>query len=128
MQLLSVHPVLGCKSVSESLRFYARIGFQIMFVDDEATPRYAAVRRDNVVLHLQWADADQWREDMDRPAIRFTVADVDQLHAEFLAAIGNEKMSEGPWSKPASTPWGTREFHVRDPGGNSLQFYDSTEN
>lgn len=29
----------------------------------------------------------------------------------------------GPYARPASTPWGTREFHLRDPGGNVLQFY-----
>ena len=27
------------------------------------------------------------------------------------------------WAAPGDTPWGTREFHLRDPGGNSLQFY-----
>jgi uncharacterized glyoxalase superfamily protein PhnB len=26
-------------------------------------------------------------------------------------------------ARPRDTPWGTREFHLRDPDGNGLQFY-----
>lgn len=123
MQLLSVHPVLACHDVAESAAFYARLGFRLYFVDDTASPKYAAVHRDGVALHLQWAGLDQWREGLDRPAIRFTVANVEALHAEFLDALGADLMSEGPWAKPSITPWGTIEFHLRDPGGNSLQFF-----
>ena len=32
-------------------------------------------------------------------------------------------MRGSPWALPGDTPWGTREFHVRDPGGNGLHFY-----
>jgi len=123
--LLATHPVLMAKDVSESVEFYRTLGFSLAFQDRPAEPRYAAVVRDGIELHIQWADATQWRYPTDRPAYRFLVADVDALYREFLASGSvNEATSQGsPWSSPAGTPWGTREFHLRDPGQNSLQFY-----
>lgn len=120
-----VHPVLMARDVATSARFFATLGFDAVFQDDAANPQYAAVRRDGVELHLQWADPGQWAHAGDRPAYRFHVRDVDALYAEFRAAgVGGEPASGGgPWSAPAETPWETREFHVRDPGGNVLQFY-----
>jgi hypothetical protein len=110
--------------VAASLRFYHLLGFETAFLDDPDAPRYAAIRRGSVELHLQWADPSQWSHSGDRPAYRFLVAAVDSLYSEFLAAGGlGPEASGGPWAVPANTPWATREFHVRDPGGNVLQFY-----
>lgn len=119
----AVHPVLMAREVTQSLDFYKRLGFAVAFQDDPATPRYAAVRRGPVELHLQWADAGQWAHDGDRPAYRFPTNDVDSLYAEFAAAGAIPARGEGPYAAPADTPWSTRELHLRDPGGNVLQFY-----
>lgn len=122
--ILAVHPVLMARDVFASIGFYTRIGFNLVFRDDPTSPRYAAVRRGQVELHLQWADAGQWSHPGDRPAYRFLSPDVDSLHAEFLTAAGLAlDNADSPWAVPADTPWGTREFHARDPGGNVLQFY-----
>lgn len=122
--ITAVHPVLMARDVDDSIGFYARLGFIPAFRDDPAAPRYAVIRKGDVELHLQWADPSQWAHAGDRPACRFLVSDIDMLHAEFLApgALMSAN-NEGPWAVPADTPWGTREFHVRDPGGNVLQFY-----
>ena len=120
-RILAIHPVLACRDVAESMRFYASLGFVRVFQDDPQAPRYAALRRDGVELHLQWSDPGQWVEGLDRPACRFLVDDVDALHAQFARVIGTDMGGDSPWRLPADTPWGTREFHVRDPGGNSLQ-------
>ncbi len=126
----SVHPVLMARDVATAVRFYAALGFDAVFQDDPADPTYAAVRRDGVELHLQWADPGQWAYPVDRPAYRFHVRDVDVLYAEFRGAAGavagvgaGPASARSPWAAPAETPWGTREFHVRDPAGNVLQFY-----
>jgi len=104
--------------VTVSIRFYERLGFVRAFSDSAENPRYAAVRRDGVELHLQWHDARELAHTGDRPSYRFVVADVDGLYREFRDAGVLENI------KPVSeTPWGTREFHVRDPDGNGLQFY-----
>ena len=125
VSIRAIHPVLAARDVATSIRFYRLLGFALSFQDDGEAPRYAALHRDGTELHLQWADSGQWIEGLDRPACRFLVDDVDALHAQFIAAGAiNARSSEGsPWASPADTPWGTREFHLRDPGGNSLQFY-----
>ncbi len=123
--LRAVHPVLPARDVDESVRFFQKLGFSLSFLDSEDRPRYAALGRDGVEVHLQWADESQWAYPTDRPAFRFVTSDVDALFHEFLHAgvIGEDQQDQSPWAAPANTPWGTREFHVRDPAGSSLQFY-----
>lgn len=123
--ITAIHPVLAARDVAASVRFYRLLGFELSFQDDATESKYAAVCRDGVELHLQWADPGQWVEGLDRPACRFLVDDVDALHAAFVAAGAIDALSSdaSPWAAPADTPWGTREFHLRDPGRNSLQFY-----
>lgn len=62
--------------------------------------------------------------------IRILVSDVDGLFAELLqrGGISSTASAGSPWAAPADTPWGTREFHLRDPGENGLQFYSPLEN
>src|SRR6476661_2850095 len=121
----AVHPVLMSGDVAASVEFYRGLGFALLFLDVPEAPRYAGVARDSVELHIQWAGAEQWAYPTDRPAYRFVVSDVDAIYKEFVERGNvNPKASESsPWSAPANTPWGTREFHLRDPGQNSLQFY-----
>ena len=123
--LQGVHPVLASNDVSASVQFYGRLGFVLLSQDNPTEPKYAVVQRDGVELHIQWAGLDQWAHPIDRPAYRFTVSDVDAIYGEFVGTgvIGAETGQGSPWAAPADTPWGTREFHLRDPGQNSLQFY-----
>lgn len=121
--ITAVHPVLMARDVIESSAFYTLLGFAEVFRDALAAPRYAVVRRGPVELHLQWADPGQWAHAGDRPAYRFLTPAVDALHAEALEAGVLSRQTGGPYAAPKDTPWGTREFHVRDPGANVLQFY-----
>ena len=124
-RLEAVHPVLMSRDVRASLRFYERLGFSLTFQDRPVDPRYACIARDGVELHLQWQDETQWAYPIDRPTYRFLVQDVDALYAELRSAgaLAERVPSGSPWLTPGDTPWGTREFHVRDPDGNGLQFY-----
>ncbi len=125
VRIEAVHPVLMSRNVAVSVRFYAQLGFHVTFQDDPVQPRYAAVKRDDVELHLQWHDAHQWAHPVDRSTYRFVVSDVDACYAELAStpALDEVLRSDSPWRCPGDTPWGTREFHVRDPDGNGLQFY-----
>ena len=118
-EVVAVHPVLMARDVAASLEFFARLGFAAVFRDDPAAPWYAVIRRGPVQLHLQWADDGQWAHPGDRPAYRFPAPDLSALHAEFVAAGAYPPDARGPWD----SSWGTRELHLRDPGGNVLQFY-----
>jgi hypothetical protein len=59
--------------------------------------------RDNVEIHFQWHDAQEWDYPNDRPSYRFVVQDVEELHREF-AGSGVSDMTP-----VSSTPWGTVE-------------------
>jgi catechol 2,3-dioxygenase-like lactoylglutathione lyase family enzyme len=124
-RLKEVHPVLTSSDVPASIAFYVRLGFNQTFVDDPSAPRYAAVRRDDVELHLQWHDHSGSSLQQDHPVYRFLVSDVDILHVEFLrnGALEAAPQPSTPWARPGDTPWGTREFHLQDPDRNGLQFY-----
>ncbi len=121
----AVHPVLMARDVAASVAFFARLGFRLVFADSPASPRYAVVARDGCELHLQWQDASHWKAGLDRPNTRFLVDDVDRYFEELRAAgvTPDRSTPSSPWASPGDTPWGTREFHVRDPAGNGLQFY-----
>lgn len=124
-RIIAVVPVLMSRDVGAALLFYRKLGFDVEFQDAPAQPRYAGIVRDGVALHLQWQDAAHWANALDRPMYRFPVADLDALHAEFLAAGALPTQNPSPYAAPADTPWGTREFHFYDPDGNALQFVDA---
>jgi catechol 2,3-dioxygenase-like lactoylglutathione lyase family enzyme len=123
--LQALHPVLASNDMAASIAFYGRLGFTLRFKDNPDDPKYAGVQRDGIEFHIQWAAADQWAPGIDRPTYRIRVSDVDALYDAFMRSGALDARSNlgSPWAKPADTPWRTREFHLRDPGHNGLQFY-----
>ena len=123
--LEGIHPVLASNDMAASVSFYQALGFTLVFQDAPDATRYAVVSREGFALHIQWADAGQWAYPVDRQACRFLVNDVDAIYREFSEKnrINAETGQGSPWAAPADTTWGTREFHLRDPGQNILQFY-----
>jgi catechol 2,3-dioxygenase-like lactoylglutathione lyase family enzyme len=111
--------------VERSLQFFARLGFRERFRDRPVEPRYASTCRDDVQIHLQWNEPQPNHPAADRPVYRFLVPDLDALYAELgdRGSLPPAQQAASPWAAPANTPWGTREFHLRDPDGNGLQFY-----
>jgi len=115
--LRGVQPVLMVRDVTASIRFFASLGFEVLFKDSPTDPKYAGIARDGVALHLQWHDASEWNYPTDRPTYRFLVDDVHRLSDEFRAVPNLHR------TEVRDTEWGTREFHVRDLDQNGLQFY-----
>jgi uncharacterized glyoxalase superfamily protein PhnB len=116
----AIHPVLGARDVTVAVKWYVeRLGFICTF-DDGGTPiRYAGVARDAVELHLQWQDERYFpAPGEDAPAYRFRVDDPDGLYAEC-----NGERGLTATAPLRDTPWGTREFGVRDIDGHGLHFY-----
>lgn len=118
-RLDAVHPVLMVRNVTASIHFFQLLGFELAFRDSPIDPKYAGVRRDSVELHLQWHDAVDFSSG-DRPTYRFVVREVDKLAEEFSA-----RHADLDRTPVRDTPWGTREFHLRDPDRNGLQFHRS---
>jgi len=118
-QFRQVIPVLPVREVNDAIRYYnEKLGFCLRFQDDPQNPKYAGVERDGVLLHLQWHDPVDFRENVDAVMLRFHLADVDALFAEYR--------DKELFHKPAAlrdTPWGTREFAFYDTNGNGLTFF-----
>jgi catechol 2,3-dioxygenase-like lactoylglutathione lyase family enzyme len=115
-----VNPVLAVRNVDAANRFYTeKLGFRVSFQDSATDPKYAGVRRDTVVLHLQWHEESDFNNDgSDPPILRFIVDDPDALFKEYEA-----RNALGPKSQVKDTPWGTREFGFYEPDGTGLIFY-----
>ena len=117
----SVQPVLMSRDVGRSIQFYAKLGFALLGQDNDADPRYARLGRDNIEIHIQQHDPVEWTHPSDRPSYRFLVDDIDSMYTDLSSAGGLADATA-----ILDTAWGTREFHVRDPDLNVLQFYRST--
>jgi uncharacterized glyoxalase superfamily protein PhnB len=119
-ELKDVIPILDVRDVEAALRFYVeQLAFQVDFRYEEDPNNYAGVRRGGVYLHMQWQHEDSFRDGTaGRLRVRIVVDDPDALFAEYRA-----KGVLGESAKLRDTPWGTREFGLRDPDGNGLTFY-----
>jgi predicted enzyme related to lactoylglutathione lyase len=110
----TVIPQLRMTDATRSVPFYQQLGFAIdwehRFAD--GMPLFVQISRAGQQLFLSEHAGDC------EPggAVYFRVADVDALHAAFVAA-------GAPVSRaPADMPWGGREMMVVDPDHNRLRF------
>lgn len=115
--ITSAIPVIA---VSDSMRaedYYCRVlGFEKMsaYPADASVPdpRYLALARDGVWIHLQ-----SYKPDRAGHTDAFLwVTDVDAFHDEAAARGAKIQLA------PTDQTWGTRETGIRDPDGNVLIF------
>ena len=113
-QFVSVHPIIGTRDIERAIDFYTnKLGFAVAFRDGATPTNYAGLRRDGVVVHMQF----QYEHEMATIRLRFLVKDPDALRAEFRER-GVEIQNE-----IKNTAWGTREFALYDLDRNALTFY-----
>lgn len=110
----TVIPQLRMTDATRSVPFYQRLGFAIdwehRFAD--GMPLFVQISRQGQQLFLSEHAGDC------EPggAVYFRVADVDAVHAAFVAAGAPVLRA------PADMPWGGREMMVVDPDHNRLRF------
>jgi uncharacterized glyoxalase superfamily protein PhnB len=115
--ITSAIPVIAVSDSARAESYYCGVlGFQKMSAyppnATQPDPRYIAIVRDGVWLHLQsykperagMTDAFLW------------VSDVDRLYDEVSARGALVQLP------PTEQTWGTRETGIRDPDGNVLVF------
>jgi hypothetical protein len=94
--------------------YIQKLGFTLAFGDNADPLNYVGVRRDAVVLHIQF----QFEHEMGAIRLRFLVEDPD--------ALFNEYRQRGVECSPngiRDTSRGTREFALYDLDRNALTFY-----
>ena len=121
---MAIIPTLRCSNLRRSLAFYTGVlDFERVdgYGDDDlADPSFCAVLRggDRLFLSSHRGDGEFGQ------AVVVTTADLDALFHKFrergLQTPGNpdSPVHEGPIDQT----WGTREFYVDDPDGNTLRF------
>jgi hypothetical protein len=123
MPSATVIPALPCRTLDDSLPFYRALGFEVTYRQERPNP-YAAVRRDDIELHLFGIPEFDPAESMHTVIV--LVPDTGALHAAFAAglreAFGKVPVSGIPRMTRPRRMQGTRGgFMVVDPGGNWLR-------
>ena len=121
---MAIIPTVRCKSMRASLAFYTGVlDFEHAGGDDDLNdPCFAVLSRDEDQLILLSHRGDGTFGQ----AIAITTNDIDELFRRFrergLVTPGNPANPEHVHEGPIDQTWGTREFYVDDPDGNTLRF------
>lgn len=121
---MAIIPTVRCRSMRTSLAFYtAVLDFERVGGDDDpGDPSFSVLSRDGDQLFLSSHGGDG----AFGQAIVITTDDVDALFRKLrqrgLSTPGNPDAPEQVHEGPIDQTWGTREFYVEDPDGNTLRF------
>jgi catechol 2,3-dioxygenase-like lactoylglutathione lyase family enzyme len=119
---MAIIPTVRCSNMRQSLAFYTNVlDFELVGGDnDSADPSFSVLSRDGGRLFLSSHRGDgEFGQ-----AVVLTTDNLDALFRKFrergLRTPGNpdSPVHEGPIDQT----WGTREFYVDDPDGNTLRF------
>ena len=118
---MAIIPTVRCRRMATSVAFYTTVlDFECADRSDDDDPSFNVLTRDGDELFLSSHRGDgEFGQ-----AIAVLVDDVDALFQKFRArglrtpGNPNSPVHEGPTDQT----WGTREFYVDDPDGNTLRF------
>jgi catechol 2,3-dioxygenase-like lactoylglutathione lyase family enzyme len=122
---MAIIPQIRCSRFSEAFEFYTQIlDFEYVEGDDATTQSAAAfcvLSREGDRIFLSNFDGGT------RTVVAIMTDDVDALFRKFrgrgLKTPGNPDVpAEEVHQGPLDQTWGTREFYVEDPDGNSLRY------
>ncbi|WP_298128059.1 VOC family protein [Brevundimonas sp.] len=119
---MAIIPTVRSHNIARSVDFYTRVlDFEVRREWSELTdPGFAWLTRQGDVLQLSSHGGDG----VAGQALVIDVAEVDSLFETFRArGLDPSSRPESPVHQgPVDQTWGTREFYVDDPDGNSLRF------
>ncbi len=119
---MAIIPTLKCASIARSVDFYTGVlDFELRREWSELSdPGFAWLTRDGDVLHLSSHRGDG----VVGQAVVIEVVGIDALFEAFLSrGLDVPRDRDSPVHRgPLDQSWGTREFYVDDPDGNTLRF------
>jgi catechol 2,3-dioxygenase-like lactoylglutathione lyase family enzyme len=121
---MAIIPQLRCRRFAEAFEFYTKIlDFEYVEGDDPAAADagFCVLSRGGDLIFLSCGDGGL------RSVIAVMVDDVDavfrKLRARGLQTPGDpDAPAQEVHQGPLDQTWGTREFYVADPDGNSVRF------
>ena len=125
---MAIIPTVRCRSMKASLAFYTSVlEFERVDGDDDLTdPCFSLLLLDGdqLILSSHRGDGEFGQ------AIVVMVDDVDALFRRLrergLKTPGNPNAPHAVHEGPIDQTWGTREFYVDDPDGNTLRFTEAS--
>ena len=105
-------PVLPTADLERDIKWYKeKAGFECIFSDD----MYAGLKRDHLMIHLQWHADNEEDPLLGGSVIRIFVHEVQSLFEEFVerGTVTKNKIRLG-------TAWGTNEFGFYDLNKNAI--------
>jgi catechol 2,3-dioxygenase-like lactoylglutathione lyase family enzyme len=121
---MAIIPTIRCRKMKTSIAFYTGVlDFELAEDDvDEGDPSFSFLTRDGDPLWLSSHSGDGEFGQV----VAVLVDDVDALFHKFrargLVTPGNPDAPQHVHEGPIDQTWGTREFYVEDPDGNTLRF------
>jgi catechol 2,3-dioxygenase-like lactoylglutathione lyase family enzyme len=121
---MAIIPTVRCKCMEASIAFYTEI-LDFEWVDgddDKSDPSFSVLKRegDSLILSSHQGDGTFGQ------AIVVSTDDVEALCRKFrtrgLKTPGNPDAPKEVHEGPIDQSWGTREFYVKYPDGNTLRF------
>ena len=118
---MAIIPTVRCRRIRTSVDFYTKVlDFKRAHGDDELTdPTFIVLTRAGDTLFLSSHSGDgEFGQ-----AVVVMTEDIDALFKKFLTRglvppLRDSEVHHGPTDQS----WGTREFYVDDPDGNTLRF------
>lgn len=118
---MKIVPVIRCSDIDASIRFYTEIlGFVSEYPETPSKAAVVDVSQGDAVLQLSVLSGDG----SFGAAINVEVEEVDELFGQFLSrGLDTSGHANSPVHLgPIDQSWGSREFYVTDPDGNTLRF------
>jgi len=119
---MNIIPSFRCRDMAEAVAFYTKtLDFELVGTwQDPGLPAFSILKRQGAELHLSTHEGDG----VFGSVAVVLVTDIDMLFQEFRAeGLNISTHRESPAHQgPINQTWGTREFYVTDPSGNTLRF------
>jgi catechol 2,3-dioxygenase-like lactoylglutathione lyase family enzyme len=121
---MAIIPTVRCSSMRKSLAFYTGVlDFERVDGDDDLNdPSFSVLSRDGDQIFLSSHRGDG----AVGTVVAVMIDDVDALFRKYrergLQTPGNPDAPQHVHEGPIDQSWGTREFYVDDPDGNTLRF------
>lgn len=119
---MAIIPTVRCRRMKASLAFYTQVlDFECVEAGED-DPSFSVLVREGAPLFLSSHGGDG----VFGQAVVVTTDDVDGVFRKFrtrgLTTPGNPEAPKLVHEGPLEQTWGTREFYVDDPDGNTLRF------
>lgn len=124
---MKIIPLIRVRRMETSIAFYTNVLDFVLVGSwpDMTDPAFCVLKREDAELYLSSHSGDG----VPGNVVSVLVSEVDELFRAYIRrGLDVSKKSESPVHQgPLDQTWGTREFYVCDPDGNTLRYIESKD-